>query len=295
MTWETFFDVLLDALLDTAKLIPFLFAAYLLLEYLEHKASASLSRFLSEGKYGVPGGAVLGCIPQCGMGVAAAHMFSGGVISAGTLIAVFVSTSDEAIPVIVANFDKAAAIIPLILGKVAFAVVCGYLYQLILGKVKFTRKHDHCAHNCDECEKIEECREHHCEKECEHNVFVEALKRSASVLGFILAVNVAFGLLIALVGEDSLSAFLAGNKLLQPLLACLVGLIPNCASSVVITELYIAGGLSFGAAFAGLCVGAGVGYAALFRANKNIRENLLIVGFTFVMSVLAGMLIQLVM
>lgn len=291
---DIFFDVFLDALIDTVKLSPFLFAAYLLLEYIEHKASKKIAGFLSESKFGIPGGAVLGCIPQCGMSVAASHLFSAGAVSAETLIAVFLSTSDEAIPVILANPSKAGVILPLMLAKVAFAAVAGYLYSLIFSRVHFKKQHNHGAHGCDECEKIEEEKhDHACGGKCENNIFVSALLRSLEILAYILAVNFIMGIIIHYIGEENLSAFMSRNELLQPLFASVVGLIPNCAASVVITELYLSGSLGFGAVFAGLSVGAGIGYIALFKANKNIGENLLIIGYTFVMSVVVGTLIQL--
>lgn len=286
-------DILLDALIDTAKLTPFLFAAYLLLEYLEHRSSSKLADFLTNGKFGVPGGAVLGCIPQCGMSVAVSHLFSAGAVGAGTLVAVFISCSDEAIPVLLADFRHLGAIVPLILAKVAFAVAAGYLFDLIFRKRKFEGGHHSHEHDCDECDKIEEAHHHHCGEKCDSNVFVSALKRSLEVVLFILAVNVIMGLLVHFTGEEAISDFAQKNKLLQPLFAGLIGLIPNCAGSVVLTELYISGSIGFGAVFAGLSVGSGLGYIALFKANKHIKDNLLIVAYNFVLSVATGTLIQL--
>ena len=286
-------DILLDALIDTAKILPFLFAAYLLLEYLEHRSSSKLADFLTNGKFGVPGGAILGCIPQCGMSVAVSHLFSAGAVGAGTLVAVFISCSDEAIPVLLADFKHLGVIIPLLLSKVAFAVVAGYLFDLIFKKHKFGGGHHSHEHDCDECDKIEEAHHHHCGEKCDSNVFLSALKRSLQVIIFILAVNILMGLLVHFVGEDAISSFAQKNKLLQPLFAGLIGLIPNCAGSVVLTELYINGSIGFGAVFTGLSVGSGLGYIALFKANKHIKQNLLIVGFTFVLSVAVGTLIQL--
>ncbi|MBO4422197.1 MAG: arsenic efflux protein [Clostridia bacterium] len=290
---ETIPDVLLDALLDTVKLIPFLFAAYLLLEFIEHRSSNKLSNFLTNEKFGVPGGAVLGCIPQCGMSVAVSHLFSAGAVGAGTMVAVFISCSDEAIPVLLADFRHIGAIVPLLLSKVAFAVIAGYLFDLIFRRHKFEGGHHSHEHDCDECDKIEEAHHHHCGEKCDENVFLSALKRSGEVLLFILAVNVVMGLIIYFVGEDVIAEFAQRNRMLQPLAAGLIGLIPNCAGSVVLTELYINGSIGFGAVFAGLSVGSGLGYAALFKANKHIKENLMIVGFTFVLSVAAGTVIQL--
>ncbi len=285
-----FLEVLLDAVIDTLKLVPFLFAAYLLLEYIEHRSSKKLSDFLTNSKFGVPGGAVLGCIPQCGMSVAASHIFASGAIGGGTLVAVFLSTSDEAVPVLLANIKSAGIIIPLILLKVAFAVIAGYIFDLIFRKVRFKGGHKG-DHDCDRCEEIHEAHDHKCGDKCESNIFVSALKRSLSVIGFIFAVSLLMGVAVWLIGEENIAAFAEKNRYLQPLVAALIGLIPNCASSVILTELLVNGTITFGAAFAGLSVGAGVGYAALFAANKHIKENLLILGYCFTFSVLVGMLI----
>ena len=290
---KEYLDILLDALIDTAKLLPLLFAAYLLLEYLEHRSSSKLANFLTNGKFGVPGGAVLGCIPQCGMSVAVSHLFSAGAVGVGTLVAVFISCSDEAIPVLLADFSHLGAVVPLILSKVAFAVVAGYLFDLIFRKHKFGGGHHEHEHDCDECDKIEEAHHHHCGEKCDSNVFLSALKRSAQVVIFIFIVNIIMGLLVHFIGEDTIASFAQKNKLLQPLFAGLVGLIPNCAGSVILTELYINGSIGFGAVFAGLSVGSGLGYIALFKANKHIKENLIIVAYTYVLSVGVGTLIQL--
>ena len=289
-----YLEILLDALKDTAKLAPFLFAAYLLLEYLEHRSTSKLADFLTNGKFGVPGGAVLGCIPQCGMSVAVSHLFSAGAVGAGTLIAVFVSCSDEAIPVLLADFRHLGTIVPLLLSKVAFAVAAGYVFDLIFRRRKFGGGHHVHEHDCDECDRIEDAHHHHCGEKCDSNVFISALKRSAEVLLFILAVNVIMGLVVHFIGEENIAAFMDKNKLLQPLFAGLIGLIPNCAGSVVLTELYIGGSIGFGAVFTGLSVGSGIGYVSLFKANKHIKENLLIVAYIFALSVAVGTVIQLI-
>ncbi len=287
-------DILLEGLLDSVKTIPFLFAAYLLLELIEHRSASKLSRVLSSGRFGIPGGALLGCIPQCGMGVATSHLFASGTVTAGTLIAVFISTSDEAVPVLLSNTDKAHLIIPLLLVKVTMAVAAGYLYSMLFGKKKSPVKHVHNTHaECHDCEEIKHYHDHHCDGECEDNIFLSALKRTVEVFLYILVLNVLFGALVTIIGEDRITTFLQGAYWAQPLLSALVGLIPNCAASVTITTLYMNGAISFGAAAAGLATGAGLGYLALFKSNKNIKENILLLLYIFVFSVGCGMLIQL--
>ena len=286
------FHLLWHGTFDTLKLLPFLFAAYLLLEYVEHKSAKRLSSFLSSGKYGVPGGAVLGCIPQCGMSVAASHMYAAGAITGGTLVAVFISTSDEAIPVLLANMSGTDKLLPLIFGKLAFAVLCGYLYDLTLGKLKLSVHHKHRGDDCPIQKKINDAHSHSCSSGCESHILKGALKHTLKTALFILIVNVAAEFLMHFVGEEAVAEFLSRSGVLSPLIAALVGLIPSCASSVIITELYIEGVLPLGAAFAGLSVGSGVGIFAMFSANKNIGQNILLVVFIFVLSVIAGTVLQ---
>lgn len=286
--------LLWHALADTLKLLPFLFAAYLLLEYIEHRSSKKLAAFLSSEKFGIPGGALLGCIPQCGISVASAHMFARGLIGAGTLVAVIVSTSDEAVPILLANVSSIDKLLPLILGKVAFAVAMGYLFEFTLGRIRFKPAHVHSPEGCPVGEKIESAHSHECSHGCDGNILKSSLLHTLETGAFILAVNVAAEFAVHFIGKEEIAAFLSSGELIAPLLAAIVGLIPSCASSVIITELYIDGMLSLGAAFAGLSVGSGVGIAALFSANKNIKQNLLIVLFIFVFSILAGYLIQVI-
>ncbi len=288
-------EVLADALLDSLKTVPFLFAAYLLLELIEHRSLSKLSGILLSGKFGIPGGALLGCIPQCGMSVACSHLFAKGTVCAGTLVAVFMSTSDEAIPVLLSNPDKINTILPLLLVKVSVAVIAGYLFDALFKKSFGGEKHDHSGHtHCRDCEEMEHSHHHHCDDGCENNVFVEALKRTVEVFLYILLFNAAFGILLHFIGEDKISSLLGGAYWVQPFIASAVGLIPNCAASVALTELYMSGAISFGATVAGLSTGAGLGYLALFKANKNWRENVSILVFNYVVAAAFGVLIQLV-
>ena len=206
-------DVFLDALLDTLKTAPFLFAAYLLIEYLEHRSEKKLSGALGSGKYGVLGGAVLGCIPQCGISAAAAHLFAGGVIGAGTLIAVFISTSDEAIPVILSNPDKLSAILPLLLMKVLLAVIFGLLFDALFRRKGETHPHRHHGEDCDECRHTSEAAHgHDCGGGCEHNVFLSAVKHTVTVLFWIFLLTFAVGVIIFYVGEDRLKDVLSAGR-----------------------------------------------------------------------------------
>ncbi|MDR0903713.1 MAG: arsenic efflux protein [Ruminococcus sp.] len=279
--------IILDALLETAKLIPFLFLAFLLMEHLEKKAGEKLISALSKtGKLtfaGPPLGGLLGILPQCGFSVAAANLFAGKLISVGTLIAVFLATSDEAIPILLANPEHFGDIWVLILTKLIIAVVFGIIIDLL---VRLLDKREEAA-NFDEI-----CHDCGCH---EHGVLYSAVKHTLNITVFILALNLVLGFIVGAVGEENFFRFLESFGAFQPAAAALVGLIPNCAASVLITELYIEGGLTFGSAVAGLCSGAGVGILVLFRTNKDIKENILIVGLLYVIAVLSGSLVNLIL
>lgn len=280
-------DVLLDALIDSAKMLPFLFLAFLLMEFIEHRAGDKLVSFLKKNGGGRVGsaalGAVIGCVPQCGFSVAASNLYAGRVISVGTLIAVFISTSDEAIPILLAHPDRISAIWKLIAAKIIIAAAAGIIADIIVKIFKLER----------DSESIEDmCEETGCG--CgSHGIWYSSLKHTVNIFIFILIVNLVLGFVMALVGEEAVESFLGGMGIFQPIVTGFVGMIPNCAASVLVTELYAEGAISFGSAIAGLCTGAGVGLAVLFRANKNVCENLIITGVVYAVGVLSGMILNL--
>ncbi|MDR0975027.1 MAG: arsenic efflux protein [Ruminococcus sp.] len=281
------FPIILDALIETAKLLPFLFLAFWLMEYIEKKAGSKFISALSKtGKLtfaGPPLGGLLGILPQCGFSVAAANLFAGRLISVGTLVAVFLATSDEAIPILLANPSHIKDIWLLIVIKLIIAVIFGIIIDLLM------RKFDKRAETADFEDFCHDCGCH------EHGVLYSALKHTLNITVFILILNLIIGFIVGAVGEANFFAFLESFGVFQPAAAALVGLIPNCAASVLITELYIEGGLSFGSAVAGLCSGAGVGILVLFRTNKDIKENILIVGLLYVIGVVSGSLVNLIL
>ena len=270
--------------LDTLKIIPFLFAVFLFIEFVEHKGSQKLGKALTKlGPFGAVGGAVLGCVPQCGFLVMASNLFSGRLISMGTLVAVFISTSDEAIPVMISQPDKISSLWKLILCKVIIAIVAGVLVDVfvkILSKKKEEEKpfEELCSH----------CGCGH------HSIWYSALVHTISTALFILIVNVILTSAIELIGEGTLEKVLMTNSALQPLVAALFGFIPNCAASVILTQLYVDGMLSFGSVVAGLCTGAGVGLVVLFKSNKKLSQNFIIMGILYVTAVLSGLLINVI-
>lgn len=271
-------DALLDGVLDTLRTLPFLFAAFLVIEAIEHYSGSYSNRILA--KVGTAGpflGAVLGCIPQCGFSVAAANLYSGGLITLGTLLAVFLSTSDEAVLVLLAHPGSGRVIGSLLLWKVIIGMGVGCLADLFLQKRKEEKHIEEMCKNCG-CSDTS-------------GVFRPALLHTARLGAYLLIFTFCLNLVLELVGIEQLSRFLGKDTLFQPFLAALLGLIPNCASSVLITELYLTGGLSFGAAIAGLCAGAGVGTAVLFRSNHPMRENLVILALLYGSAAAAGLLL----
>lgn len=281
MTFELFKDVCLDSLLDSFKLLPFLFLAFLFMEALEHRAGEKINKALaSSGKAGPVIGALLGCVPQCGFSVFSANLYSGGVIGAGTLLAVFLSTSDEAIIIMLSNPDKKPEILKLIAVKIVIAVIFGYIITL-LEKIKPAPK-KHVEDLCKECG---------CDEE--DGILKPALHHTLKILAFLTVIIFLINLCVELLGTERLSAILLNNSVFQPLIAALIGLVPSCASSIILTQLYLEGAISFASVIAGLCTGAGAGLIVLFRENRNLRENLFITFVLYVIAAVSGMAIQL--
>lgn len=282
-----FLDTALHALIDSAKMLPFLFIAFFLMEFLEHKAGDKLVDFLRKSGGGRTGsaavGALLGCVPQCGFSVVASNFYAGRIITAGTLIAVFLSTSDEAVPILLAHPDKAGMIWKLLVTKVIIAAVAGIAVDLVMKLLKIKTEDEHIGDLCDEAG-------------CgcgSHGIWYSALKHTIGIAIFIIIVNLILSTVMGLVGEENVKHFLENMGIFQPVVAGFVGMIPNCAASVLITELYAEGAINFGTAIAGLCTGAGIGLAVLFRANKNIKENFVITCVVYAVGVLSGIVINL--
>lgn len=282
-----FWEIILDALIDSVKMLPFLYAAFLLMEYIEHKAGDKLAAALEKaGHSPLPGaglGAALGCIPQCGFSIAAANLYSSRIIGAGALMAVFISTSDEAVPVLLAHPDMAGKLWGLMGVKIIIAIITGSLFGVMMKKI-FKDDDDVCFEEiCGECG-------------CgEHGIWYSALTHTVKIFLFILLVNLLLGFVLDIAGEERLKSFLEGLGIVQPFAAALVGLIPNCASSVVLTELYASGAISFGTAAGGLCSGAGMGLAVLFKANKNVKENFAFLLYLFLIGGLSGIILNMLL
>ena len=271
-----FLHILEHSVLDTLKLLPFLLLTYIFMEYLEHKMSDKAAAIINRaGKFGPVLGSVMGIVPQCGFSAAMSNLFAGGLITRGTLLAVFLSTSDEMLPILISRQVPAGLILKILAIKVVTATIAGLLVDIIFTKHRHADIHDLCEdENCH----------------CEHGIFLSALKHTAQILLFIFLVNLALTAIIEYIGEDSLTNFIMNKPVIGELLSGLIGLIPNCASTIAITELYLQGGLSAGAMLSGLMTGSGVGLIILFRTNKNPRENFKILAMLYGSGVVYGFL-----
>lgn len=281
---EQLLDVILDTLIDGVKLLPFLFLTYLAMEYIEHKVSGKTKAAIKKsGKAGPLIGGVLGAFPQCGFSTAASNLYAGKVITVGTLIAIYLSTSDEMLPVMLSEKISVTLIIKIILTKVVIAVIAGLVIDFVIRKIRKPEiTLDKIGHMCDH---------DHCH--CEKSIFKSALKHTVVIFGFILGISFILNVIIMLIGEDTLAGLILNRPVIGPLISGIVGLIPNCAASVVITQLYINGVMSFGSMMAGLLPGAGVGILVLFKENDNLKENLKILGTIYAIGVICGIVIDL--
>ncbi len=284
LSFEGIFELLSDSISDTLKALPFLFVAFLLIEFLEHKAQDKIKRlFTRAGVFGPLVGTALGCVPQCGFSVMSANLYSSGILRLATLVSVFLATSDEAVILLATDPNGVNEIIRLLVTKIAIALIFGYVIYFIESKMHHHRhnhSHDLCEH--DHCG----CHEH-------GGVLRPALIHTVKVFGFLLLFTVIIDLAVALIGTDKLSTILLSKSVFQPFLSALIGFIPNCASSVLLTSLYIEGTLSFGSLIAGLCTNAGAGLLILFRDKSKIKENLKIIALLYACSVIPAVILHL--
>ena len=281
-----FADALMDAAVDTVKLIPFLFITYLVMEYLEDKTSEKTTEILARvGRLGPVFGGAAGALPQCGFSAAAASLYSGGVITAGSLLAVFLSTSDEMLPIFISKAVGADTIFRVLVWKIILGAGTGLLLDFVLLRFLNGRKAGLRIH--------ELCEQEHCGcEEEEDGILRPAVTHTAHITLFIFLITFFITLLVELTGEDAIASFLTGKPVFGVFLAGIIGLIPNCAASVMITELYLRGLLGAGQMMAGLLVGAGVGLLVLFRTNRHMRDNLSILGILYASGVFWGLVIE---
>lgn len=263
--------------LETLKIIPFLFLTYLLLEYIEHKSEEKTEHLmLNNKKTGPLVGALAGLVPQCGFSAAAAGLYSGGIITVGTLLAVFLSTSDEMIAVLLSRRVPVRDILIILGTKFVIAVIAGFLLDMVWK----TQHHSDIEHHCHE----EGC---HCE---ERGIFLSALFHTVKITIFIFLISVAVHFVKDAVGNDRLAALFSAIPFLSNFLSALIGLVPNCAVSVVLAELYVEGIISAGSMISGLLVGAGAGLLVLLRVNHSAKDNLKFVAVLFIVGALGGLI-----
>lgn len=269
-------EIILDSLLDTVKLIPFLLLTYIAMEYLEHRAGDAAAGLVRRaGKWGPALGAVVGVVPQCGFSAAASGLYAGRVISLGTLLAIFLSASDEMLPILISTHASPVLIVQILGFKVVTGLAAGFCIDLFFREKREEHEHIH-----------ELCEHDHCG--CEKGIFRSALLHTLQIAGFILIINLILNFVLERMGAESLSQWIWNKPVVGQLLSGVVGLIPNCASSVAITQLYLEGAMNFGAMITGLLANTGVGLLILCRVNRHRRENLKIIGLLYGISVAGG-------
>lgn len=271
-------EVILDTLNDGLKLLPFLFVAFLIIEYFEHKiTSKSLSLVQKSGKFGPFIGSLVGVIPQCGFSVLATNLYVARIITLGTLIAVYLSTSDEMLPILIAEKADISIILFILLLKVCFGIIFGF----IIDKFFFSKS----EMNYGICEK------EHCD--CEHHFFKSALIHTLKTFFFVILITFVLNLVFYFLGDDFLKNMFSNFGFGSLFIMALIGLIPNCASSIAITELFLSGVIPLSAAISGLLSSSGLALLVLFKSNKNFKENIFIVSILYLASLISGILVYL--
>lgn len=278
-------EIIEHTLKESINLLPFLFITYLIMEYIEHKTSIKAKETIRKsGKLGPAIGSLLGIFPQCGFSVSATNLYAGRVITLGTLIAVYLSTSDEMLPIFISEAVPLVTILKILGIKLLIGMIAGFSIDFVL-RVKNKDKQEE--------EKIVDlCEKEHCH--CEHGIFKSALVHTLHIFVFIIIITLIVNVAIHLIGEETIAEFLQYNPILGPIIAGLIGLIPNCAASVILTQLYLENMINVATLISGLLVGAGVGLAVLFKANKGFKENFKIVCLLYLIGVISGVILQII-
>lgn len=281
-------EIILDAFLDTVKVFPFLLVIYILIEFLEHRTSFTRNRKILQGNLAPLIGTATGLVPQCGFSVMAANLYDKGLIRTGTLLAVLIATSDEAFIILLSSGTAAAAIMPLVVIKLLVGVGVGYLVNFIYSAEKLAEgdvEEIH-AYSCG--------REHDGKSELKIYL-IGPLLHSLKIALYLLIVNLVFGFVIDAVGEETIASAMIGGVYFQPFITALIGLIPNCASSVIITGAYINNAITFGSCVAGLCANAGLGLVVLYKNTKKIKRNIVFTIVLYLISAAAGLVVNCIM
>lgn len=274
-------EIIIDTLIDSVKLIPFLFVAFLLVELLEHKINKkTVSMVKKSGKYGPVIGSLLGAFPQCGFSVFATNLYTTRIISLGTLIAIYLSTSDEMLPILLSKNVEFLLILKILLIKIFIGMFCGIVLDIILKNKEKT--------NLD----YQICSEEDCH--CENGIIKSSIKHTISILIFIVIINFILNIVFYYFGNEYLSKIFLKDSIFGSFITSLIGLIPNCGASIMITELYLSNSITFGSLIGGLLTGSGVALVILFKTNKNIKENIKILLMTYFIGTISGIIIDLV-
>ncbi len=285
MIFDAVVDIIIDAGIDTLKIIPFLFLAFLVMEYIESAANRGSVRVLTRTRFFGPfWGAAAGIIPQCGFSASASGLYSGGVITLGTLMAVYLSTSDEMIPIFFSAHVPLSTLMPILLLKGLIGMVSGFLIDAFM--MKLHRRHDRKKSIHDLCE------HDHCHCENDGGILVPAMRHTVQIAAYIFLASAVITAVINLIGQQRLGALLQDIPVIGIFLSCLIGLIPNCAASVIITQMFLEGLIGTAQMMSGLLVGAGVGILVLFRSNDNLLENIRILALLYGLGVIWGLIIQ---
>jgi hypothetical protein len=276
-------DVIMDTLIDALKLLPFLFIAFLIIEYIEHKLSKKSKKvIIKAGKVGPLFGSLLGAIPQCGFSVMATNLYVTRIVTLGTLISVYLSTSDEMLPVLLSNKTEFSLIFKIIITKVIIGMFFGFIIDLFLRKKKQIEV---------EKEHYDICEHDHCD--CSHSIFKSAIKHTLTTIIFILVTTLILNICMEYFGTKMLSKLLFKNNIFGSFITPLIALIPNCGSSVIITELYLNHAISYGAMMGGLLTASGISLLVLFKINKSLKENLKILLLVYFIGAISGIVLEL--
>lgn len=276
-------DILIDTTIDALKLIPFLFIAFLLIEVLEHKLTVKNKNIIRKSKkIGPILGAILGVIPQCGFSVMGTNLYVTRIISLGTLFSIYLSTSDEMLPILISEKADIKIILQIILIKILFGMIYGMLIDLVLRK-KNTKQ---------EKTNYEICDKDHCH--CEKGILLSAIKHTLNIIIFLFITSLIINIIFNYVGQDYLSKILLKNSILGSFITSLIGLIPNCGASVILTQLYLNNAISLPSLIAGLLTGSGTAIIVLFKENKNIKENIFIVFLLYSLGVISGLILEII-
>ena len=278
-------EIIEHTLLDSIKLLPFLFITYLIMEYIEHKTKDKTKEAIKKsGKFGPLIGGVLGIFPQCGFSVSATNLYAARVITLGTLISVYLSTSDEMLPIFISEAVPISVILKVLGIKLLIGIIAGFVIDFVLRLVSKGKQ--------EEEKIIDLCEKDHCH--CENGIIKSSLKHTVNIFIFIVLVTFIINLIIHFIGEDTIASFLRNQPILGPDVAGFVGLIANCASSVILTQMYLENVITVATMIAGLLVNAGVGLAVLFKTNKGIKQNLMITVLLYMIGVISGVVIELI-